>query len=92
MFLWLSPQKIFSGKYISIPGKDLRKMNQQQTKLMGLRSVMEAFDVSRSKIYTMVKAGELPRPIFLGRRSARWLASDVNERIVAIVKKQRKAM
>jgi len=40
--------------------------------------VCRRIDVSKSKVYNMVRAGEFPPPVRIGKL-AMWLASDVDE-------------
>jgi excisionase family DNA binding protein len=47
--------------------------------LQTIEEVETAVSFSKSKIYTLIKAGTFPAGVKLGRRTRRWAASQVQE-------------
>ena len=45
--------------------------------LLTLREVIELTHVPRTTIYDLMKTGKFPRPVRVGRRSVRWIASEI---------------
>jgi prophage regulatory protein len=57
--------------------------------LMKLPQVMEITTLSRSTIYSWIKAGSFPAPIKLGPRSVAWLKEEVDAWVTARVARTR---
>lgn len=49
----------------------------KQHRFIDLPQILDVTRSSRSHIYALIAKGEFPAPIKLGRRSARWLESEV---------------
>ena len=47
-------------------------------RILRLRDVMSRTGLSRSTVYELVAAGELQKPIAIGRRSVGWIESEVD--------------
>lgn len=47
-------------------------------KILRLRDVIARTGLSRSSIYELVAAGELQKPIAIGRRSVGWIEAEVD--------------
>lgn len=59
--------------------------------IIRLPQVKQRTGLSRSTIYSLIKAGQFKAPIALGARAVGWLESDVSEFIETRVKASRKA-
>ena len=60
--------------------------DRRQGRLLGIRKVLEKYDVSKSTLYNRIKAGQFPGPkTDVGR--ALWLESEVNDALLAIVRR-----
>ena len=46
-------------------------------RLLRRRQVEESTGMSRSSIYRLMKSGEFPRPVRVGRAAVRWRESDI---------------
>lgn len=58
-------------------------------KIMRLKNVIEITGLGRSSIYKFVAEGHFPKPVSLGGgRAVGWLASEVEEWIVARVRER----
>ena len=51
-------------------------MSLENQKLIGLNVVAEMLDISEREVYRLIAAGELPRPVKIGRLS-KWVVSDI---------------
>ena len=60
--------------------------------IIRLPQVKQRTGLSRSTIYSLIKAGHFKTPISLGARAVGWLETDVSEFIEARVKASRKAI
>ena len=60
-------------------------------RILRLKQIKERTNLSRSTIYSLIKAGKFNPPISLGARAVGWLESDVSEFIETRVKASRKA-
>ncbi len=58
-------------------------------RILRLREVLSQTGLSRSTLYTLVKANDFPRMINLGPRSVGWLESEVDEWIAQRVQTSR---
>ncbi len=47
--------------------------------ILRLPAVMEKVGLSRSSIYSRVRAGTFPKPVQLGERAVGWLESEIDE-------------
>ncbi|WP_292931774.1 AlpA family transcriptional regulator [Noviherbaspirillum sp.] len=59
--------------------------------IIRLPQVKQRTGLSRSTIYSLIKAGQFKAPISLGARAVGWLESDVSDFIESRVKASRKA-
>ena len=59
------------------------------SKILRLKQVKDATGLSRSHLYNMVKTGEFPKPIKLGKRASGWLQSEVQDFIQVRVNESR---
>jgi prophage regulatory protein len=59
---------------IDVHHQKWRKMMEQFLKIGGVENIVE---LKKSKIYQMVKVGEFPSGILIGRRTRRWTASEI---------------
>ena len=50
-----------------------------RSKIMRNKEVQKALGISRTTIHRMVKSGEFPKPISLGKRTKVWLWDEVEE-------------
>ncbi len=50
-----------------------------QDSLLRLAQVREACALSRSELYRLIRSGEFPRQIALGRRAVAWRKSEIQE-------------
>ena len=48
-----------------------------ENKFLRRREVEEITGLSRSTIYRMVKTGQFPQPVRVGRKAVRWRLSDI---------------
>ena len=65
-------------------------MNQNSgIKFLRLPQVLEATGLKRALIYYMVKDGEFPKPIKIGKRAVAWIESEVQEWIRDRIKESR---
>lgn len=48
-----------------------------QPAILRLRAVVSTTGLGRSTIYSLVKSGDFPRPVQLGKRSVGWRTADV---------------
>lgn len=60
--------------------------------IIRLPQVKARTGLSRSTIYSLIKAGQFKAPISLGARAVGWLDSDVDEFIAARVNASRKVI
>ncbi len=44
-----------------------------------MAQLLQIVPLSRSHIYTLIKAGEFPKPIKLGKRASAWDADEVRQ-------------
>ena len=49
-----------------------------EDRLLRLREVEEITGLSRSTIYRMLKAGQFPQSVRVGRKAVRWRLRDIN--------------
>ena len=47
--------------------------------MLGLKAVITATGISRSKIYVLMGQGAFPRPKRVGRRAIRWAALEIKD-------------
>lgn len=59
--------------------------------IIRLPQVKQRTGLSRSTIYSLIKAGQFKAPIALGARAVGWLESDISEFIESRIKASRKA-
>lgn len=50
-----------------------------EIRLLRIASVCEITQLSKSQIYAMVKEGEFPAPVKLGKRAVAWRAPDIRD-------------
>lgn len=62
----------------------------QPERLLPMRAVRDQVALHPATVYAMVKAGEFPRPIKMGRRSL-WVESEVQAWITERIKESREA-
>ena len=66
-----------------IPAKRQRsgnpRISSDKSPFMGISQVLEIVPVSRSMLYLMIKSGEFPGQIKIGKRAAAWSKKEVNE-------------
>jgi len=58
---------------------------------VGVEEVAGLYAVSIRKIWSMVDAGAIPRPFYLGSRTARWCRADVEADIARKSKQAQRA-
>lgn len=63
----------------------------QQT-IIRLPEALARTGISRSSVYTFIKAGSFPKPVSLGVRAIGFLAADIDAWIETRVKASRKAI
>ena len=61
----------------------MEESNSNSPKLLRIREVMQRTGLSKSTIYSLMKADEFPHPVRVGERIVRWLAADVDASILA---------
>lgn len=61
-----------------------------EARILRLPQVKERTNLSRSTIYSLIKAGQFNAPISLGARAVGWLETDVSDFIETRVKASRK--
>ena len=54
-------------------------MTQNQERILRLEEVKKTTGLSRSSIYSFIKAGKFPSTIPLGARAVGWLESEIND-------------
>ncbi len=59
---------------------------ETEEKILRLKSVIEKTGISRSTIYSMIKANRFPKPVCIGIRSSGWLQSEINNWIEELSK------
>ena len=52
-------------------------MIEEKDQLLRIGKVLEITSLSKSVLYEMVREGEFPRPVRIGKRSARWRQGDI---------------
>ena len=62
----------------------------ENPRLLDIRQLSELLAISRAKIWGDIKANKLPKPIYLGRRSARWRLGDIEKYINKLAKASRR--
>lgn len=69
------------GKRMYYSGTNIRRRFASR-QLLDIHDVMEALGVSRSKVWTMIKRGELPAPRHITETMRRWRIEDVEELLI----------
>lgn len=75
---------------MSAPVRLSRAEMAQPERLLPMRAVRDQVALHPATVYAMVKAGEFPRPIKMGRRSL-WVESEVQAWITERIKESREA-
>jgi predicted DNA-binding transcriptional regulator AlpA len=53
--------------------------NRSHQALLNLEDLKTYLRIGKTKIYSLVAEGLLPKPIHLGTKSSRWLKSEIDE-------------
>ena len=61
---------------ICVPG---RAADHAAARLINVTDVLQLTSVSRGTLYLMMKAGEFPRPLQIGKRRVAWREAQVRE-------------
>ena len=56
---------------------------EMQTRILRRDEVETLTGLSRATLYAMLKSGEFPKPLRLGRRAVGWRASDIEDWLAA---------
>jgi len=61
-------------------------------RLLRIESVLERIPVSRSQLYNLITAGNVPKPVHIGGgQTAFWVESEIDECIQAVIDAERRA-
>nr|WP_315486789.1 AlpA family transcriptional regulator [uncultured Undibacterium sp.] len=64
---------------------------EQKPVILRLPQILARTGISRSSVYSFIKAGTFPKPISLGARAIGFLSSDIDDWIASRIKASRKS-